>query len=128
MSKNNSLSSLSLVLLPAFALLAVVAFTKNLPAHYFQMSGFNKQCKPTLRAGGFVRDTLTLAEMSAVSVWTKKVSKYGDDYNFWSNASRKIMRCRKIRGTRMVNCTAWAAPCKNLYDTAGHMQMALKFN
>ncbi len=118
MTKNNSLSFLSLVLLPAFVLLAVVAFAKTLPAHYLEISGFNKECKPTLRAGGFVRDTLTLAELSAVSVWSRKVSKYGDDYNFWSNATRKTMRCKKIRGTKLVNCTAWGAPCKNIYDIA----------
>ncbi len=114
--------------MPALVLLAVVVYTKNLPTQYMSITGFSKECKPTLRAGGYVRDTLSLAELSAVSMWSKKVSKYGDDYNFWSNASRKILNCKKIKGTRLVNCIAWGAPCKNLYEDPVETRMASKLN
>ncbi len=76
------------------------------------------------RGGGFAEASRSMAEMSAVVSWARKVSTYGKDYNFWTNADMKSIRCRKVAGTKLFNCTAVGKPCRILHNKAPAIQMA----
>ena len=65
-----------------------------------------------------------MARMSAIVAWSREVSTYGQDYNLWTNAKKKVIRCRKVKNTRVFNCIAWANPCKILHDASPEMQLA----
>lgn len=124
--KKKSVLQVTLLLIPAITLLIVVAFSKNLHHTLLTVSGLTKQCKPTQHASGFTRNTMLLAELSAVSQWSKKVAAHGTDYNFWSNAEKKLTRCLKIKGTRLITCQVWASPCRNKHQMTPSIQMTDK--
>lgn len=88
--------------------------------------GFRKECKASHMTSGFVRKSIPLAEMSAITAWIREVQVYGNDYSLWSNASRKIMKCEKLRGSDYISCTARASPCKVIHLDTTRDQMVQK--
>ncbi|MGH1349963.1 MAG: hypothetical protein ACRBBN_04030 [Methyloligellaceae bacterium] len=124
--KNKTVWFMALCMFAPVSLLVFVAGSKFWEAHAAAVERANtpKLCKKLTHAGGFAKSSRSMAEMSAVVSWARKVSAHGQDYNFWTNASFKSIRCRKIRGTVMYNCTAIGKPCKILHGKAPAMQMA----
>lgn len=102
-------------LLPPFTLLMFMILADEWRTQMELSAGFRKDCKTTHMTGGFVRKSMSLAEMSAITTWMREVEAYGKDYSLWSNASRKMMKCKKIRGTEYINCIARASPCKLIH-------------
>ncbi len=114
-NKPRAWAILAACLIPPLALLVFVMISVSWNTHFAFLSGIQKDCKQLHMSGGFLRKNMSLARMSAVSTWIKEVETYGPGYSFWTNADRKILRCRQINGTKYINCIAWGKPCKLIY-------------
>ncbi len=114
-NKPKAWAILATCLIPPLALLVFVIISETWNTHFSFLSGLQKDCKQLHMSSGFLRKNMSLARMSAVSSWIKKVKPYGVDYTFWTNADRKSLRCKKVSGTKYINCIAWAKPCKLIY-------------
>lgn len=125
-SKPKAWVILTACLVPPLALLVFVVISVTWNTHFSFLSGMRKDCKTLHMSGGFIRKNMTLAKMSAVTSWIKEVETYGQDYSLWTNADRRNLRCRKVNGTRYINCIAWAKPCKLIYTSEDERLFAQK--
>ncbi len=118
--KNKTAWFVALCMFAPVSLLVFVIGSKLWEARAVAIEKANtpKLCKKITRAGGFAKSSRSMAEMSAVVSWSRKVSPHGPEYNFWTNAGQKSIRCRKVPKTTMYNCTAIGQPCKILYAKA----------
>ena len=119
--KNRTMWLLAVCMLCPVSLFVIVAGSKVWASHVdaVKRAQTPKHCQVQHhRAGGFNRTSKEMARMSAIVAWSREVTTYGQNYSLWTNADRKSVRCRKLRGTIVYNCIAFGTPCKILHDQA----------
>ena len=72
----------------------------------------NPECQKKVSNKGRPHKLTTVASLAAVSAWSQRAKKYGEEYTMWHNAKNQSLKCEKQPRSDYYVCFASGKPCR----------------
>jgi hypothetical protein len=69
-------------------------------------------CRKGIKRSGLPSKLSSVANLSAIRLWTQAAMKHGGNYSMWHNAQSAGVKCEKIENSVYYRCVASGKPCR----------------